>query len=258
MKTFKHILLIALLSASALSLAYDNVGHRIITDIAYQNISRKTRKATDKVLGTKGIVYQSSWADEVRSDSKYKHSYQWHYQNLKDDMTESDLQDLLNNPTKEGEHLFYAIETMTNRLKANKQDAEALKFLVHFIGDLHQPMHLGRFEDRGGNQISMKWFGKSTNLHSVWDGKITDGRRMSSAEYTNYLEDKYAPQKKALLQLSPLESLSATYELRTEIYSYSESLDNNYLYLYVFSDKLDLQLYRAGLYLANVLNDIYN
>ena len=258
MKPFRQLFLLATLTITTFSSAYDNVGHRIITDIAYQNISKKTRKQTDKVLGIRGIVYESSWADEIRSDSKYKHSYQWHYQNLKDNMTENDLMDLINNPTKEGEHLFYAIETMINRLKANKEDAEALKFLVHFIGDLHQPMHLGRFDDLGGNKISLNWFGKSTNLHSVWDGKITEGRNMSATEYSNYLIDKFASQNETFKKYSLLQSVSETYAVRTEIYNYGASDKNNYLYLYNFSDKLDVLLYRAGIYLSNVLNEIYD
>jgi len=131
-----------------------------MADIAYQHLTNKARKQCDKALGKHGIIYQATWADEVRSDKNYDYSYKWHYQNLKDSMTTEDLKQLLENPTAEGEHLFYAINLMTDRLKKNPSDAEALKFLVHFTGDLHQPMHLGRAEDLGGNKVEMNWFGK--------------------------------------------------------------------------------------------------
>ena len=101
------------------------------------------------MLGQKGLVYEAPWADEVKSDKSYDYSYDWHFQNLKDSMTTNDLKTLLENPTIEGEHLFYAIKIMTERLKSNQSDAEALKFLVHLVGDLHQPMHLGRSDDKG-------------------------------------------------------------------------------------------------------------
>lgn len=257
MNLLKRIFTLILLCVTVSGFAYDNVGHRIISDIAYQNLSKKARKQTDNVLGVKGIVYESSWADEIRSDNNYKYSYQWHYQNLKDNMTSDDLKRLIDNPNSEGEHLLYAINLMIERLGKDKNDAEALKFLVHFIGDMHQPMHLGRADDLGGNKVSMQWFGRNTNVHAVWDGQITDSKNMSSSEYATYLQNKFDSRKPEFLKYSELQSLSATYEIRNAIYAYDNSKGNNYQYIYRFSSDLDLLLYRAGLYLAVVLNGIY-
>ncbi len=182
-------------------LAYDVVGHRIVADIAYRNLTKKARKQVDKVLGTRGIIYTSSWADEIKSDKTFEYSYPWHYQNLKEGLSDSTLQQLLDNPAIEGEHLFLAIQSMENRLKRDKSDQEALKFLVHFIGDLHQPLHLGHFEDLGGNKIGIKWFGRQINIHQVWDEMLIDSRKMSSSEYAQYLEDKFENQKKEIKKL---------------------------------------------------------
>ena len=237
--------------------AWDAVGHRIIGEIAYQNLTRKVRKQCDRVLGERGIVYQATWADEVRSDKKYDYSYQWHYQNLKDGMTTADLEKLLANPTSEGEHLFYALDILTERLKKNKNDEEALKFLVHFVGDMHQPMHMGRLDDLGGNKIDMNWFGKNTNLHAVWDGQITSSKNMSYTEYSNYLEDKYAPQLREYKKYSTMQSVEKAYEIRTKIYNYEDPKNSNYLYIYTFSKDVDEMLFRAGIQLANQLNAIY-
>ena len=253
----KNILLFSLLFSSILGYAYDAVGHRIIADIAYTNLTCKARKATDKTLGKMGIIYESTWADEVRSDSKYKYSYQWHYQNLKDNLETADLKKLMDQPTSEGEHLFFAIETMKSRIKANHNDAEALKFLVHFMGDLHQPMHLGRAEDLGGNKVTMQWFGKNTNIHSIWDGQITESSKMSYTEFSNYLQNKFSKRKKEFKNLSPLQSLEVAYKIRNEIYSYDNTNTNNYHYIYRFNDDLELMLYQGGIQLAKVLNEIY-
>ncbi|MBN2766789.1 MAG: S1/P1 nuclease [Paludibacteraceae bacterium] len=253
----KRYLSLLLILVTISSYPYDNVGHRIISEVAYRNMTKKACKQTDKILGVKGIVYESSWADEIRSDENYKYSYQWHYQNLKDGMNQTDLKALIENPTKEGEHLFYAIDLMIKRLKKDKADAEALKFLVHFIGDLHQPMHLGRVEDLGGNRVKINWFGRNTNIHSVWDGQITDSRKLSYSEYADFVEDKFSSNKKKYTTYNMLASVEETYMLRNEVYAWDAGNTNNYHYLYKFTDDLDLLFYRAGIYLSVVLNDIY-
>ena len=257
MKLFKQIVALSFLFSTLSVYAYDAVGHRIIADIAYQNLTKTARKQVDNVLGVRGIVYDATWADDVRSDKKYAYSYQWHYQNLKDNLTETDFQNLLSNPKSEGDHLFYAIDSLSTLLKTDKKNQEALKFLVHFVGDLHQPLHLGRLEDLGGNKVSISWFGKTINIHSLWDGSLIESKKMSYTEYSQYLQDKFEPQKAKIQKYSILQSIEAGYAIRTQIYNYDTSDKNSYHYVYHFADKLDEMLYRGGIQLANVLNGIY-
>lgn len=257
MKINKLFLSFFLIGLSLSLFAYDTVGHRVVSDIAYQNLSSKARKHVDNVLGKRGIIYESTWADEVRSDKKYAYSYQWHYQNLNDSLSTSDLKQMLDNPKSEGNHLFFAIDTLTTRLKNDKNDTVALKFLIHFLGDLHQPMHLGRLQDLGGNKVDVKWFGKPINLHALWDSYIIEGNKMSYSELSQYLQDKYAPRKSELKNQSILQSVEAGYAIRTQIYGYNYSDTNSYHYLYFFSDKQDEILYRGGIQLANILNTIF-
>lgn len=257
MKINKIFLAVLFIGVSFSTSAYDIVGHRIIADIAYQNLTEKARTQVDKVLGKHGMIYAAGWADDIKSDSKYDYSYQWHYQDLDDNMTPADMKKLLNNPKAEGEHLFFAIDTMTSRLKKNNNDAEALKFMVHFIGDLHQPMHLGRKDDKGGNKVDFNWFGKKTNLHSVWDGSLIEFKKMSYTECSKYLQDKYEPRKAEFKKNGMLQSIEAVYAVRNMIYSYDMTDTSNYHYAYYFSNKVDEMLYRGGIQLANVLNNIY-
>lgn len=257
MKNFKRILTLGFLCITITLSAYDAVGHRIIADIAYQNLTTKARKQLDKVLGKHGIIYTSTWADEVRSDKKYAYSYPWHYQNLSDNINVNDMKMLLVNSKMEGEHLFFALDTLSSRLKKDRNDVEALKFLIHFVGDLHQPMHLGRKEDLGGNKVETKWFGKTINLHSLWDSYMLENKKMSYSEFSRYLQDKFEPQKAAYKKYSMLQSVEASYAVRNLIYNYDYSNTNNYHYVYFFSGKLDEMLYRGGIQLANVLNGIY-
>ena len=237
--------------------AYDAVGHRIISEIAYENLTKKARKQVDKVLGTRGIIYYSSWADEIRSDKKYEYSYVWHYQNLAEYLSTENLQFLLDNPKAEGEHLFYALDSLCTYLKTNKADAEALKFIVHFVGDLHQPMHMGRAEDLGGNRLPVKWFGRNTNLHAIWDSSVLQSRNMSSTEYARFLSDKYKEVKKVYKNYSMLQSVETSYQLANEIYEYGNEFSNAYHYVYRFLDKAEEMMYLGGIQLANVLNEIY-
>ena len=257
MKINKHFLTFCFLGLTLSLSAYDAVGHRIVADIAYDNLTDKARSQVDKVLGKRGIVYEATWADEVRSDNKYAYSYQWHYQDLDDNMSTADLQKLLKNPKAEGEHLFFALDTLTTRLKRDKTDAEALKFLVHCVGDLHQPLHLGRKDDKGGNKVDMNWFGRKTNLHAVWDGSLIESEKMSYSEFSRYLQDKFEPRKAEIKKCNISQSVEAVYAVRNLIYKYDTSDTSNYHYVYFFADKRDEMLYRGGIQLANILNAIY-
>lgn len=257
MKLNRQILTLWLLAITVSLQAYDVVGHRIIADVAYQNLTGTARAQLDSLLGKRGLVYEASWADEIRSDTKYEYSYPWHYQNLNDNLTPGDISKLLATPDAEGEHLFYALHQMQRRLKKDKSDTEALKFLIHFTGDLHQPLHLGRLSDLGGNRIDYNWFGKRTNLHATWDGLLIEYRKMSYSEYSRYLQDKFEPKKAEFQKYSIPQSVEAVYVVRNMIYAYDYSDTNNYHYTYRFVGTLDEMLYRGGIQLANILNVIY-
>lgn len=257
MRIKKVFLLFHLLLLSLSSMAYDAMGHRIIADIAYNNLSAKAKKQCDRVLGKNGLIYAATWPDEIRSDKQYDYSYKWHYQNLKDSLSIDQIEQLYKNPTAEGEHLFFAIQEMQTRLKKNKNDAEALKFLVHFMADLHQPMHLGRAEDLGANKISVQWFGKSTNLHAVWDGSITESQKMSYSEYSRFLQDSFEKVKTQKQSETLMLSVNKVYALRTEVYNYGVADKSNYNYIYNFASKNNEMMYNAGIQLAKMLNGLF-
>ena len=251
---FTSVLFIAL---ALNSFAYDAIGHRTVADIAYNNLSLKAQQQVDKLLGKHGIIYFATWADDMRNDSSYAYSYNWHFQNLADSLTTRDLQKLWENPLNEGEHLFYAIQKMVERLKTDKSDVEALKFLVHFVGDLHQPFHLGRAEDRGGNDIQTKWFGQNIKVHQLWDRELIEHQSYSYSEYSRYLQDKFEKQQNAFKKVNMLQSIEAVYNLRKELYEYDYSKMRYYEYNFKYKDKLDEMLYRGGTQLARILNEIY-
>lgn len=240
------------------AMAWDAVGHRIVAEIAYQNLTKKAAKQVDGILGKRGMVYCSSWADEIKSDTIYPYSHVWHYQNLRSGLTKDDLAYLYQNPKAEGKHLFYALDSLTQVLRKDKNDTIALKFVVHLMGDFFQPMHLGHPDDKGGNKVQMRWFGKGTNLHSVWDRYLREGTQLSYGEYVQYLNDTQSSHKKEIAQMTLFEGLCITYDRQNQIYAYQELGDNNnYHYSYRFRKDLDNSLYMAGIQLSVLLNELY-
>ncbi len=126
----------------------------------------------EEILEGETLAEVSAWADDVRRDRRETGPF--HYVNVDPTLatlTPADLQQANGN-------VYMAVVgyagVLTNTTASTAQRQEALKFFVHFVGDLHQPLHCGYAEDRGGNSVQGLYFGDATNLHSVWDSKILD------------------------------------------------------------------------------------
>ena len=128
---------------------------------------------------------------------------------------------------------------------------------MHLIGDLPQPLHVGNGKDRGGNSVKVKWFGESTNLHSVWDTKLIDFQKLSYSEYANYLllmEDR--GKIRQWQGDTVLEYIAESKNLRKQCY---EFLNDNlkWDYFYANKDLLELRLFQGGIRLSGELNRIF-
>lgn len=148
--------------------AWGPIGHRITGAIADENLSGVTRAQVQLLLGSEDLAQASTWPDEMRSDPSefwQKTAGPWHYVTVPNGI-EYEAPDT----PPEGDAMT-ALARFTETLrdpKASQDDKRlALRFIVHIIGDLHQPLHAGNGTDRGGNDFKVTWFGKSTNLHSV-------------------------------------------------------------------------------------------
>ncbi len=236
--------------------AWGQEGHRIIAQIAYQHLSKKAKKNVDKILGEQGIVYWSNWADEIKSDTIYSNSSQWHYQDLDSGMTREEVLSTLTRYPTEGGELWRAVDSLTAELRQHHDNFDALRFLTHLLGDCFCPMHTGHINDLGGNRVKMKWFGQNTNLHRVWDSDLIAARGYSYSEYAAILESHF--KKDTSFDLEKEEFVIHNYLLTNEIYEYQSSWDENtYHYIYRFAPQMEWQLYAAGIYTARVLNEIY-
>lgn len=243
-------------------------GHRIIAQIAYDNMNCKARKTLDKALGDHGMIYWANWPDEIKSDTIYKESIRdgWHFQDLNGGMTDSAVVAALTDYPKEGGNLFRAMDSIIDRCaqraknKEQRQEDEVhtLRFLVHLAGDRYCPMHLAHMDDKGGNMVKMKWFGRETNLHAVWDTKLIESQGYSYTEYAQKLERDYAHKKKEILRMSEEELILRSYHFTEAIYAYQQTWDGNaYHYIYRWHIPMEEQLYIAGIRLAKLLSEIY-
>ena len=238
--------------------AWGPKGHRIVAQIAYDNLDSKARKHVDNVLGKHGMVYLSTWPDEIKSDTIYPTSFTCHYQDLPGGMTDAEVVATLTDYPQEGGDLFMALDSLETVLTRQPDCHDALVFYVHMMADRFCPMHLAHLDDKGGNAVRMKWFGQNTNLHSVWDSKLIENKGFSYTEYANYLYDVYGKQRKEILCMTEEETLLYTYHLTDSVYQYHPTWSGNaYHYAYRWAEAAEYQMYMAGVRLAKHLNELF-
>ena len=253
------ILLFLSLNISFASSSMDDwgqTGHRVVGEIATQYLNKKAKRAISNLLNGSSLAYVSTYPDEIKSDDHFDSYSSYHYINLELG-GEYDVQ----NTNRKGD-LYLGIQNAINVLSdesASEEDKTfQLKLLVHFIGDLHQPMHIGREEDRGGNRIRLKWFGKPSNLHRLWDTNLIEYFNMSYTEWAiNFPKQNWKTQKE-LQSSSVLDWIEESHNLVETIYRATpENSSLGYEYTYIYKETLRTQLLKGGIRLAGILNEIF-
>jgi hypothetical protein len=231
-------------------------GHRTVGAIAQEYLNKSVEKKIDKLLKGESLALVSTFGDDIKSDKRFKHLDPWHYINMPFDVNYENSE-----KNKEGD-IYLAINKCVDILK-NKNSSEDdkvfhLKMLVHLIGDLHQPMHVGRVEDKGGNTIQLQWFKTGTNLHRVWDSNLIDHFGMTYTELANNRKKISQAQMKEWQKGTIADWLEETHQLTPKVYSSVEVGQNlGYEYAYEQMDLVRIQLHKGGVRLAKVLNDIF-
>lgn len=241
--------------------AWGTTGHRVIAEIAENNIKWSTKQKLKKIIGKQKLAYWANWPDFIKSDTTgtWKHTDTWHYINIAPQTNFENFSQSLKSQT--GPNLYTEIKNLSNQLKnkelSNQEREVALRFLIHLLGDLSQPMHTGRAEDLGGNTIKITYFREPTNLHSLWDSKLVDQNKYSYTEYARVLDVKSKKEKKDLMSGTLEEWLFDSHKSANIIYAYTKPDQNySYNYLYRFNDLLERQLYVGGLRLAKILDEV--
>ena len=231
-------------------------GHRATGKIAENHLTKTALRKIDKLLKGQSLAFVSTYGDEIKSDRRFDDFYTWHYVNMPLD---SNYEATEKNPKGD---LVTGINKCISVLKDDNSSEEDkvfyLKLLVHFIGDLHQPMHIGRAEDKGGNTIQVQWFGKGTNLHRVWDENMIEEWKMSYLELADNTEELSKEQIKSIQDGSIVDWVHDTHKLSKTTYASVEVGENlRYNYSYDHFGTVRKQLQKGGLRLAKLLNDIF-
>lgn len=235
---------------------WSKTGHRVIGEVAQEHLNGKARRALKDLLNGQSLASVSNFADEIKADTMYRKFGAWHYVNFPADKKYTDVE-----PSKYGDLITgieECIKVVKDKNSSQKDKVFYLKMLIHLIGDLHQPMHIGRFEDKGGNNIQVQWFNKGSNLHRVWDSNLINGHGMSYSELSKTLPQIGKKQIKAIQQGGIYEWVEESQDVANQIYESVEVGEKLYYrYGYEWWGTVESQLQKGGLRLAKVLNEIF-
>lgn len=231
-------------------------GHRVVGEIANQYLNYKTKKEIQRLLKRESLAYVSTFADDIKSDERYNQFYTWHFINMPLDADYDASHQHPKGDLVSG--IAYCQSIIKNKHSSDDDKAFYLKLLIHLIGDLHQPMHIGLEEDRGGNDFKVQWFYNDTNLHSVWDSKMIDQYGMSYTELAKNADYVTKSQIKYIQKGSIIDWVNETHQLTKQVYKNVEPNENlRYRYSYDNFKTVRSQLQKAGIRLAKVLNDLF-
>ena len=251
--------------------AWGKTGHRVVAAIADTQLSGLARAHVEEILGPgESLDEAANWPDEMRSapgDFWQKTATPWHYVTLDGIIydhapSEGDALDALTRFSK----------TLQDPSASRAHKQLALRFVVHLVGDLHQPLHNGKCCDKGGNDVKVTWFGKPTNLHAVWDSQIVDEEQLSFTELAAKL-DRHISSDDVIKwwDINPRDWVSESAEIRDTLYpppakpkkgqkvKKGQPLlpDLSYGYVFKFTPVMERRLSQGGVRLAAYLNALF-
>jgi hypothetical protein len=157
--------------------------------------------------------------------------------------------------------VIQTLQRLIKELKSKKfkdgDERMAVRMLVHLIGDIHQPLHVGNGKDRGGNDFKVNWFNQESNLHKIWDSEIINYQDLSYTEYADWV-DQDIFWVESLNDKSVIDWALESKKIRINgLYPDTNNLNLSYDYNFQHIKTLNRQLLKAGFRLAMILNEIY-
>lgn len=254
MQQARRVFIALLLAAPTAAFAWGPHGHRIVGRIAESHLTDEAARAVDCLIGPESLAQAGTWADEIRSDPSWKKADPWHYISIDDNET---LETTERNPAGDVVEALQRFEAVLRDPQATRQaKREALKFIVHFVADIHQPLHVGRRDDRGGNQIEVTWFGETSNLHSVWDSHLIENEKLSFSEFAGFIDHPTLEELKAWQGTTYADWARESKDLRERVYRIGDGR-LSYEFAYQNMPTVKRRLLQAGVRLAGLLNSIY-
>ncbi len=251
------LLFLLVFQANAELPLWSKTGHRVVGEVAERYLNARTRRAVASLLNGQSLAAVSNYADEIKADPKYRMFSPWHYVNIPEGKTYSDI-----TPSPDGDlvsGIRYCVSVLKDEGSKREDRVFYLKMLIHLIADLHQPMHVGKLEDRGGNDIQLLWFGRGSNLHKLWDAEMINDYGMSYTELARSLPQLSRSERQAMQQGELLDWVEETRAVAARVYESAKVGDKlGYSYNYKNWHTVEVQLLKGGLRLAKVLNEIFS
>ncbi|GGF12533.1 S1/P1 nuclease [Hymenobacter cavernae] len=259
-KKYSALLLILLLPLQLL--AWGVVGHRAIGTIAEHHLSAKARREVAQLLGHETLALVSTFPDEIRSRPEFRYTSPWHYTEFEH------LSGLAYAPYAKAvqaltePNAYSALQQMMQQVKdptkAKEDRAFALKFIVHLVGDIHQPMHASHAEDKGGNDIKVKFQGKDTNLHGLWDSGLIEYQGLTYLELARAYDHASSAQIRQWQHDAPITWLFESYQLSAPLYQEAAAQNNTFDFRYypAHATLVEQRVLQAGIRLAGLLNEL--
>jgi nuclease S1 len=264
------ISLCAVLGASGPSYAWGPKGHRIVAIVAEAHLTEAAKQGVRDLLDSEtdprvtSLPDAAIWPDLIKADRP--ETKPWHFVDV-----------LISAPGKPNNRYDQArdcageecIVPKIAALRATLKDSsasmadrlEALKFITHFIGDLHQPLHCADNHDRGGNDVNVKFFGKKMNLHSLWDTGVIEHAGLDEHSFASELLDNLDATKIPALQAGKVVDWTNASHALAKAHAYKLPTGSVKLlgqaYYNANADTVDEQLTKAGLRLARILNESF-
>jgi len=257
----RHYTLTASLIVLTIALvSWGQKGHKAIASIAEKHLKTNTKTIVSSYLKGETMSEASTWADEISNDPQYKKTASWHYINLPLGLTKEQFTDYVIKQDKDNIYtaILKAEANLKDKTLSLAQKNQALKFLIHLVGDAHQPMHVSRVEDKGGNDVQVRFNGDGTNLHALWDGKLIDHEGFNYTEMAKKYDWANPEQVKKWQADSPMQWLWESYQVSTQIYDEVQPGGNIDEASYKKSIAIiHLRIAQAGVRLAGELNRIF-
>ena len=154
------------------SAAWGPQGHRVIGLIADDHLKSEVKELIAEKFNINSLADVATWADRTRKKRKEESS--WHYTNIEEGQWTYNAERDCPDRACVTEKIYEFSGILVDRSTSLRERKDALKFLVHFVGDVHQPLHLGNLKDRGGGTLRFLYKGKVASLHYLWDGGLID------------------------------------------------------------------------------------
>lgn len=276
------------------ALAWGPTGHRITAKIAEDNMDPAAHAKMQEITGARSLALLSHWPDFVRTFAEFDCLKPWHFLTVEDgqDIAEAllaapfvsggcdrDSFERLGMPKNVVEAIGFftavlegdAAKTAAFAEMLGESGAEpmngsvtltALALLVHLVGDVHQPLHVGRGPDRGGNTITVDFFGEMKNLHEVWDEDMIDRELLSYTEFASFLSQEFSDAAPVEFGAGPVDWALESVSHRGAIYDFGGNPNFNvpklsYPYADGLKPLLHQRLYQGGMRLAEILNRVF-